>query len=202
MKKNVARMLSFLFHPLLLPSYLLLVVYQANINQAQMVSVRYKSFMLAFIFVSTFLLPVLFTLALWRLKLVKQFTMQQRNERFIPMAGMAIFYFFSFYQLQQLPVFPAFNLFLKGSTVLVLLAIVINYFYKISLHLLAWGGLTGAVTGIMFQTHQGLYFWLFSAILLSGLVASARIACQAHKTSQVYAGYLAGFFVMLGLFLM
>lgn len=202
MNRTLARILSTVLHPLLVPTWFLLVIYAQNINQAQSLTAHYRGFLLGFIAFSTFLLPVLFTLTLMSLKAIKQFTMQRQNDRFLPLTAMAIFYFSSFYLLRQLPVLPAFNLFLKGSTILVLLALTINYFYKISLHMLAWGGLAGAIAGTTFLTHQPLYFWLFVGLFLSGLVGSARIVCKAHTFHQVYTGFITGFVVMLALFLL
>lgn len=202
MNRTLTRILSTVLHPLLVPTYFLLIIYAENINQAQSLTTHYRGFLLAFIAFSTFLLPVLFTLTLMSLKVLKQFTMHQQNDRFLPLAAMAVFYFFSFYLVRRLPVLPAFTLFLKGSTILVLLAMAINYFYKISLHMLAWGGLAGAIAGTTFLSHQPLYFWLFVALFLSGIVGSARIVCKAHASHQVYVGFISGFAVMLTLFLL
>jgi len=201
-KTILAKVISFVFHPLMLPSYLLLVIYQMSLPEVLAVSLKYKMFLLVFVFSMTFLLPVLLVLILWNMKLIKHFQMQLRVERIISLAAMFVFYFFTFYALRKLPVFPYYNLFLEGSAILVLLAIVINYFYKISLHLIAWGGITAALVGMSLQFHQALYFWLFDVIFISGLVGFARLQCKAHKTSQIYFGFVTGFVVMLGIFLL
>ncbi len=199
-KTVLAKGISFVFHPLLLPTYLLLMIFQMSLPEVLAVSLKYKMLLLVFIFSMTFLLPVLLMLILWSMKLIKHFQMQSQIERIISLAAMFVFYFFTFYALRQLPVFPYYNLFLEGSAILVLLAIVINYYYKISLHMVAWGGFTAALTGMSFQFHEALYFYLFIAIILSGIVGFSRLQCKAHSSLQVYLGYLLGFAEMLFLF--
>jgi len=201
MSKIIARLFSFIFHPLLVPVYFLLILYQLKLPEVMLVPDKYKVLMLAFVFSTTFLMPVLFALLLWAMKIIKNLYVHGREERTIPMIGVAVFYFITFYALKRMPVFPVFKLFMLGSTVLVLLGIVINYFYKISLHLMAWGGFVAALTGMSFQFHQTFYFWLFLVVFSSGLVGFARIQCRAHNHTQINLGFLLGFVVMLGLFL-
>ena len=201
MNKIIARVFSFIFHPLLVPVYFLLILFQLKLPEVVLLPEKYKVLLIAFVFSTTFLMPVLFALLLWAMKMIKNLYVHGREERTIPLLGVAVFYFLTFYALKRMPAFPVFKLFLLGSTVLVLLGIVINYFYKISLHLTAWGGFTAALAGMSLQFHQAFYFWLFLVILCSGLVGFARLQCKAHNQMQVSLGFLLGFVVMLGLFL-
>ena len=200
MNKITARLISFVFHPLLVPIFFLLLLFQLKLPEVLLLPAKYKLLLLAFVFSMTFIMPVLFALLLWVLKVIKNLYVNGREERIVPMFGVAVFYFFTFYALKRLPVIPFFRLFMMGSTVLVLLGIVINYFYKISLHMTAWGGFSAAIVGMSFQLHQALYFWLFLVILCTGLVGFARLQCKAHNLTQVNLGFLLGFVVMLGLF--
>jgi len=201
MEKIIARVLSFLFHPLLVPSYFLLILFQLSLPEATAAQGKFKTLLWLFVFTMTFMLPILFSFLLWGLKYLKSLQMQEREERMLPMVAVAVFYYFTFYALKQLPIFPYFKLFMVGSTVLVLLGILINYFYKISLHLIAWGGFTAALIGLSFQLHLSLFLWLFLVIFISGLTGYARLQCKAHYYLQINLGFLLGFVVMLALFL-
>lgn len=201
MEKFVARTLSVVLHPLLIPTLFLLILYQLPVYMISLFAIKYKFLVFLFVFVLTVVIPSLLALVFWRFKFIQGLTMGSQNERIIPLFSMAFFYYFTYYALNKEVAFPAFNLFMLGSTILVLLTLMINYYSKISLHLIAWGGLTGALTGLAFLFHLEPYFWLFLVLLLSGLAAFARLRINAHKPHQVYIGYLLGFVVMVTLFL-
>lgn len=201
MEKTLARILSLLFHPLLVPTYFLLILFQLPFYSLLGVPVKIKALVLLFVFVLTFVLPVLVAGGMLLLKLIDSMEMQRRRERIFPMIAMAIFFYIAFYSLQQLAVLQPVTIFMLGSTILVLLGLVFNYFYKISQHMIAWGGLTGAVIALGFLLHFAPFFWLFGVILASGLTGFARLKTRAHTPFEIYSGYLLGLVVMAALFL-
>ncbi len=201
MEKTLARALSVLFHPLLIPTYFLLILFRLPFYPLLGVSVKIKMMVLLFIFVLTFVLPILVTAGMWMLKLTESLEMRRRHERIFPMIAIGIFFYIAFYSLKLLAVFQPATVFMLGSTVLVLLGLFFNYFYKISQHMIAWGGLTGAVIALAFSFHISLYFWLFGVILISGITGYARLKTASHTPFEIYSGYLLGVLVMTTLFL-
>ncbi len=202
MEKTFARVLSVLFHPLLVPTYFLLVLFRLPLYTLLNIPVKIRLTMLVFVFLLTFVLPVLVATAMWFLKLIDSLEMRQRHERIFPMIAIAIFYYIGFYSLKQLAVFQTATIFMLGSTVLVLLGLVFNYFYKISQHAIAWGGFTGALIAMGLVLHTSLFFWLFGVILISGITGYARLKTSSHTPFEIYSGYLLGMLVMATLFLM
>jgi len=75
------------------------------------------------------------------------------------------------------------------------LALVITQWFKISMHMLAQGGVLGTVMAV--QAIQLSPLWKLNAILVlfAGLVGFARIHMGVHRHIEVYAGYLLGFAV-------
>ncbi len=69
----------------------------------------------------------------------------------------------------------------------------ITIFYRISLHTIAWGGLTGIFVALCLRFGLVFIHWLIGIIILAGFSGYARLATQAHKTSEVYTGYVTGF---------
>jgi hypothetical protein len=201
MEKTVARILSVLFHPLLVPSWFLLVFFRLPSYVQTDIPVRIKNMVLLFVFIMTFVLPVLVALGMWFLKLVESLEMRRRHERLLPMVVITIFFYITFYGLKQLGVFQAATLFMLGSTVLVLMGMVFNYFYKISQHMIAWGGFAGALFALSFMLAMPLYFWIFGVLLASGLTGYARLKTGVHTSFEVYSGWLLGAVVMGALFL-
>jgi len=203
MEDKLARIISFLLHPLLIPSYFLIILYQLSGFIYPLLSLHYKLVFLGFVFTSTFLVPSALALVLKKLKVIETLTMEKRNERMIPLFLVAVMYFVTFLMMQRISMqgYRIFAFFMLGSTILILLALSLNYFTKVSLHLMAWGGLTGALIGISMLFRIDLYFWLFLVISLSGTAAYARLRLKAHRPYQVYTGYLLGMVIMMLLFL-
>ncbi len=202
MEKTFARILSVLFHPLLVPTYFLLILFRLPFYSMLSIPVKIKAMVLLLIFVLTFVLPVLVTAGMWLLKLIDSMEMRRRQERIFPMIAIAIFFYIAFYVLTQLSVLQPATLFMLGSTILVLLGLGFNYFYKISQHMIAWGGLTGVLLALGLLLHIPLYFWLFGVILISGITGYARLKITSHSPFEIYSGYLLGMLVMAALFLM
>jgi hypothetical protein len=200
MEKTLARILSFLFHPLLVPSYFLLVLFRLPLYRQLSIPVHIKHMVLLFVFLLTFVLPAVTAVGMWLLKMIQSLEMRRKNERFFPMMIIAVFFYITFYSLKQLPVFQPATLFMLGSTVLVLLGIVINYFYKISQHMIAWGGFSGALFALGFTSGIPIYFFLFGVLFISGITGYARLKCRAHTPFEVYSGWFLGAGIMGTLF--
>ena len=84
---------------------------------------------------------------------------------------------------------------------LVLISLLVNYLTKISIHMVAMGGIFGTFAGLANGFHYDLWLILFILALASGLTGFARLKLNAHTEAQVYTGFAVGVFVMMGLFL-
>jgi membrane-associated phospholipid phosphatase len=70
---------------------------------------------------------------------------------------------------------------------------VVNFFWKISAHSSAMGGLTVFIVMVLSLYELGfLWSTLLAVIFLSGLVMASRLFLQMHTLGQVCAGYLLG----------
>jgi membrane-associated phospholipid phosphatase len=59
----------------------------------------------------------------------------------------------------------------------------------------------GAITGVNLTAYVDLTLFVILAVVICGLVGFARLKLNAHTQAQVYAGFFAGFSLMLALFL-
>jgi membrane-associated phospholipid phosphatase len=111
-----------------------------------------------------------------------------------------VFYLASYYLIRKLPVSVVYQRFLFAGCLSILFILAISYFWKISAHLVGWGGLTGLIFILSVRFNTDLMLLLIISLLVSGIVAFARIKLNAHSPSQVYAGFLLGFFTVLIVF--
>jgi len=201
MEKQIAKVISTLFHPLLLPTYALLLLFSTNIYFVLILPSQLKFLMLGFVFITTFVLPSIMMFILLKAEMIKSLQMESNNERVIPLIIVSGFFFATYYFLREAPQSGIFNLFILGATILVLMCLLINFLYKISVHMVAIGGLLGTFTGLALIFHQDLTLIIFSIIIIAGIIGFARLKLKAHTPMQVYLGFLLGFVFMLGVFL-
>jgi membrane-associated phospholipid phosphatase len=200
MGNKIAKLLSVLFHPLLMPTYAILILFNINSHYLHVLPFEYKLILLGFVFIFTFILPAVSMFFMVKLKLVESIEMHSSKERPIPLIIVALFFYATYHIFRELPVDTIFTMFMLGATVLVLLSLLINYFYKISLHMMALGGLLATLIGFSFLIHQDIRSYIFLLIIIAGITGTARLKLNAHSPSQVYAGFLIGVSVMLGFF--
>ncbi len=84
------------------------------------------------------------------------------------------------------------QMFVTGVVVTLLIAALLAFFTRISLHTIGWGGLTAVVSFLSFS-HPWISTLLAVVVLLAGLVGTARVYLNEHKPWQVYAGFAIGF---------
>lgn len=199
MGSKTARFISIVFHPLLMPTYAILMLFNINSHYLHVLPFNYKLILLGFVSLFTFILPAASIFFMVKLKLIESLEMHSSKERPIPLIIVALFFYATYHIFSELPVDTIFTLFILGATLLVLISLLINYFYKISLHMMALGGLLATLLGFSFLIHQDIRLYLFLIILISGLTGTARLKLEAHTPSQVYTGFLLGVVPVIGI---
>ncbi len=196
----LAKIISALFHPLLVPTYALLLLINLQTHSIIALPEDFRYIIVAFVFLSTFVLPSIIIYILLKIGKIKSLEMQSQQERVLPMLIITIAFYGTYYLLKQSAVTGLMSLFMVGATMLVLITLIINYITKISLHMTAWGGLFGTFLGFAISFNYNLMSLLFLIIFLIGIVATARLKLNAHTPLQIYLGFIVGTGVMLFLF--
>ena len=196
----IARGISALFHPLIIPTLGIFILFQLNTYVSFSVAVEARRFIMVMIFVNTALAPVLSILVLKRLGYINDLVLDERRERILPLLFSAVMFFMTYYLLRQLSLPSLIYFYVMGASLLVLLVLLISFAWKISIHMVSLGGLTGMLVVTSILLNVDVSRLIMAAFPVSGLTAAARIHLRAHIPSQVYAGYLLGLSVMLLLF--
>ncbi len=201
MEKKVARILSFVFHPLLMPTYGVLLFLYLQAMTGIVMPYKAGLLLIVFIFLMTFAIPLSLSLLMLRIKLVNSLEMHTRNERIIPLFITAILFYITYYSLKKTSLFIDLQLFILGSTVLILITICINYFTKISIHMIGIGGVAGALLALSLSHNIVIIHFLIFVIFVAGLLGFSRLKLDAHKEFQIYLGFLTGVIIMALMFL-
>lgn len=211
MLKITAKFISVLFHPLMMLTYMLVLLLLVNpylFGVSSIAEPQSKELILR-VFFSTFLIPA-FAVAMMRfLGFVQSMELPEKEERIGPYIITSIFYLWLFRNFLGNSVIPtAYTSFVLGATISLFVAFFINIFSKISAHTVGMGGLVGMVviTMLLFSygsfevtlpvvgtVYLNMVAVLIIVIILAGLVGTARLLLEAHEPLDLYGGYLVGF---------
>jgi len=200
MEKRFANFISYIFHPLLMPTYGLSLIFFLNSYISKAIPLQAKIAIIAIVFLNTALLPALIFVFMKFQHYITSLKMENRAERLIPFIVTAIFYFITFYALRKfyLPFYVYYLIF--GSACLIVIALIINLWWKISIHMLGIGGLFGALICISFIFMANFILIIALLAVMAGFIGFSRIILDAHTPAQVYTGFVTGSFFMILMF--
>lgn len=186
--KTIAQLTSVVFHPIFYFTYLFVIYWQLYPFYNSGLRGNGELIMLGIIFFNTALLPSLIIL-LRRKGLFNQSLSDRRQTLFFTamIYGMSVYFFNN----RLLP--EALILCLLVIALGLLIGIVINRRFKISLHASGVAGLVGFL--VAFNQELGAYFYhvLILATLVAGMVGFSRLYLKAHTEKELYTGYALGF---------
>lgn len=197
----VAKWLSFIFHPILLPTWLYLSLIFFTPAYILQIPAGMEWVLAGIIFLITFLVPSLFTLLMVKMKMVSSITLNERMERNRPILISAIFFFLTYYFLDYFSFIPVFGYYLLCVTSISLLTMMINAFWKISLHAIGHGATIAVYISLAMLIEIPILLIAF-ALITGGITATARLKLKAHTPAEIYGGYTLGFVTMTLLFRM
>ena len=208
MSKLSAKIISVLFHPLILVTYAMILMLLVNPYDFGVSSIGDQMPLLLQVFLSTFALPALMIFLMYALEFTPSLEMEDKTDRIIPYIGVMTFYIASYYFYLKLPgIPPAFKMFMLGVVISLAMAFFINNFSKISIHTVGMGGFLGMVllavfffnqqsfplqTGIFGYVRVEMTTILVATFVLAGLVGTSRLSLGAHTPDQLWGGYMVG----------
>ncbi len=197
-----ARVISVVFHPLLMPTWVFIAMALMGALATGMSESNQLLFYGLAVFGLTFVMPVLVFMSMLRVGKISSLQMPQRDERQLPIMLTAVFFYGLFYWSKGWSVEPLFKVYILGAALLSLIAFLINYRWKISLHMLGTGGLTGCMATYVYFMSPEYFPALPVAVLVAGLTAFARLKLSSHTQGEVYFGFLLGFGLIFSLFVL
>jgi len=195
MEKNLAKFISVIFHPLLFPTYYLLIILNLDFTFSLFIPEKGKWLVAGLVFIATFLMPVLVTEILgWKFK--RFFGINGGDERSLNLATAIFFYITTYYFLTGIQLTPMFTIFILGATTLLVLTVIISSVWRISVYMIATGALFGAFLCIAIVLKTDLLLLLITLIFLAGFIGYSRLKTTGHTPMQVYSGFLLGTITM------
>ena len=181
---------SYLFHPLFVPLYAVLLFFGIDENYLVLVE---KALILAQVFIITILIPVAFFLVLRSLGKIDTVMVSDVNQRKLPLFLQCILIFMLVRQGISPDRIPELYYFFIGAlaTSAVALALAMVKF-KTSLHMAALGAMLMFIIGLCIHNLYNALGLLAVMLVMTGLVASSRLEMKAHHWRELVFGLVAG----------
>jgi hypothetical protein len=200
--KYIAHLLSYVFHPLFIPTYFFLYLMQVlpfefvGITDWQL---KMRLFSVAWL---TAFFPAFAVFLLWRLKLSDSIFLRTQKERIIPYVITMFFYWWMYYLSRNFTDQPiALKFFYLGIFVASAIGMTVNNFMKVSLHAMGIAGITTSIILVSIFYPITNAIWVPLAIVLTALVISARLVVSDHSKKELVVGLFIGVFTQLAAFL-
>ena len=193
---KLARVISYLFHPLLMPLYILLLLLNLDSFLSVSLPFSYKLALTGVVFLTTILSPLFVTWMLCRLRIISSVFMSRKEERIYPVLAISVFYYLTYFLLRGIHISTIFSFYMLGATLLAILTLAVNFFRKISLHMIGIGSFTGLFLGLSLNFGINLDREVFLGILLAGVIGFARLKENSHQPAEIYSGFIMGVVVM------
>ena len=180
---------------------MLLLVFSLHSYVAFLLPAEARRLIIITVALLTFLLPISLIFLMVSRGMIQSVHLENREERIFPLILTGILYYLTFFLMRRLQLDPVYLRLFMGSTVSIIIALLISLIWKISIHMIGVGGWLGAIIGIGFILQIDLLIPILVICLISGLVGTARLQLKVHKPVQIYSGFLLGFVVMMLMFL-
>lgn len=197
MEARIARIISLVFHPLLIPTFFIAVLIHLDVFFALMIPSDSKWKIIVLVLITSAIFPMMVVYGMYRFGIIRSLYMEKREERLYPYLASTIFLFLSTYMIWQVNISPVYYYVLLAASLLAILTLLINIYWKISAHTVSMGGVIGILIALQSVLLIDLLWLIAIVLLIAGLVGFARLKVGYHTQAQVYAGYILGFLLSI-----
>jgi hypothetical protein len=188
-----ANILSYLFHPLFVPVFIIwfLLTFEpfffTGFTPMQKIITLIQFFMIYSFF------PLITVLLAKGLGFLQSIHLKTQKDRIIPYIACEIYYFWMAYVIRHQEDFPreimqlTIAIFLASS-----IGLLVNIIMKVSMHAISMGVMVLFIGLLGFSQSNSFTAYLSVALLIAGLVCTARMIVSDHSSKEIYTGLLVG----------
>ncbi|MEO8174783.1 MAG: hypothetical protein ABI581_16925 [Sediminibacterium sp.] len=193
-----AKIISYVFHPLFIPTYIFIfLMYQVPYEFAGITDYQLKLRLFSSFWLTAFF-PAFAVFLLWRLNFSESIFLRTQKERIVPYVITMFFYWWMYYLSRNFSDQPlVLKFFYMGIFIATVFGLILNNYFKISLHAIGVGGALTAVILFAMYYRLPLGVSMSVAALITGVVCTARFLVSDHTNKEVYTGLFVGIFSQL-----
>ncbi len=188
----LARILSFVFHPLFCPLYGLAIIFTAP-TFLEYLPDTVKKMLFMTVLANNVMIPVVMLPLLRNRNIISSYYIDDRSERIIPLTMISMLYIITSFITFRFHVPMIIKSLIFAVTLLSIIVTFITFWWKISIHSMATGSIIALIIMLSIKMHVPLTWYLVTAVLIGGCILSARLLLGSHNPAQVWAGFATGF---------
>jgi hypothetical protein len=195
--KVAAKIISWTFHPIFIPVYVLIFLLQIQPHLFVGLSPLKQTFTVIQFGVMYAFFPVVTALLLKALGFIESIYMKTQKDRIIPYVICMIYYFWNWYTNKNLHAVNdiiSISMAVFNASVFGFLA---NISMKVSMHAISVGVMTTFVALLALNDSVNLSLYLCIAVLISGAVCTSRLIVSDHTQKEIYYGFFIGIFCQM-----
>jgi len=193
-----AKIISYIFHPVFIPVYISVFLINIQPYLYSGIDPLERRMMLPRFVVVYTVFPLISVLLLKGLNFIESIQLKTQRDRIIPYIICMIYYFGIWYFIKRANEAPQYFIIFTLATFLACIGgFFANIFMKVSMHAIA-GGLMSAfiiLVGLTQDFDLGIYISI--AVLLTGIICTARFIDSDHWPLEIYGGLLIGIVSLL-----
>lgn len=197
MNRKISLFISSIFHPVFVNLLSLILLFLLFPFLQFAVSNNLKIIYISFIFITTGILPVIAVGVLKLMGKANTILLDDKEERTTPYIITACIYLFDYYFLIRFGAPQILIAYLLACSCIVVAILIINIYYKISIHSASLGGLTAVLISASQLANFDVRILLAIVFIIFGLTATARLFSNAHSPLQIYSGFILGLLIMI-----
>ena len=200
MNRTFAHFLSIVLHPVLMPTHALFFccitvpILLTQLNQMKKLAL-YFCHRAEPLFVFHWPFPI-FCFAVDGSILLRW---KKKEERHIPFISNALLMMIAYYMMQKLMLPKIFNLLILGAAAAVVLAVIINLKWKISIHMIGIGGIVGTFFGLsafMLVDLRMPILFQYAACRIVGFRTSTLGASTDANLRRIFVGFFCEYLIL------
>ena len=188
-----AKVISYVFHPLFIPTFVFIFLVRVVPYEFAGITPFQLQLRIFSIFWLTAFFPAFAVFLLWRLKFSESIFLRTQKERIVPYIVTMFFYWWMYYLSRNFTDQPAvLKFFYMGIFVSTVIGLMLNSYFKISLHAMGVGGALAAI--ILFAMYYKLPLGAQISVtaIIAGTVCTSRLLVSDHTNKEIYTGLFAG----------
>ena len=192
---HAASFITLVFHPVLLPLYGLLLIFNIPALLSFLPGPA-RRIIFTMVLVNTVILPIAMLPLLKLRNVISSYRLETRTERIIPLLTTSLMYLVTAVMVFRLQLPALIKVYIFSASCVVLATALLNFRWKLSVHAAGAGAMLAMVAFLSFRIPAGNVLVLGAVILVAGLVMTSRLWLRAHTPAEVWTGFITGFGVM------
>ena len=187
-----ATIISFIFHPLFIPlfiTYFLINAYSYKFAGYDEWSSLKKILQ---VFVNCTFLPLVSVLLLKALGFIDSIFLKTQRDRIAPYIICMVFYFWNWYVFRNNHEVKELVSMSMAIFIASIIGFLMNISMKISMHAMAVGVMSTFLALLAMNDSTNISFYLAIAVLIAGVVCTARLIVSDHSQKEIYFGLFTG----------